>query len=363
MPPKRIQRRAPRASEPPQEDMVEPLMPAAGAATAAPPALLATNPSPKLSDKSNSADQMDALPSEEANSAPANTKDPSGTLLQAKQAEEPDAHTPPAIERVHTYEIVNPCAAQINNVYATPPRGGSVSTSTTSASTPSTSGTPSRSRFQRTPKHKTKYGARKATGKPTEGMKAVDSANSIRVTVTATRHGTEMVQQVTSPKGLAPYMQPLRKYINDPANQKIVHQIHIHEVFNLRHPTDPTQHKKDPPRRPGGYSPTYPVVLTMVNHPEKNTPENREKVALALCALNNSPALQVHGYGNSPGTMNANNLMQFAGDITPSQGVTHAPCLSDFLTIGDLMNCIGELYNTPKATLFQTPILWRTKKS
>ena len=38
--------------------------------------------------------------------------------------------------------------------------------------------------------------------------------------------------------------------------------------------------------------------------------------------------------------------MQFAGDITPSQGVSHAPCLSDFLTIGDLMNCIGELYNT-----------------
>ena len=112
-------------------------------------------------------------------------------------------------------------------------------------------------------------------------------------------------------------------------------------IKNHVHPNNPLAELRYPSRTPGGFEPSKRVFFTRTLDPSKNTPENREKQVRAMCAFNNSTEVQKHGYGNDPGHMRKNNLMTFAGDLTPSN-LADAPPLSDFLTVGDVMQFLAE---------------------
>lgn len=183
---------------------------------------------------------------------------------------------------------------------------------------------------------------------PAKIPESVNTGNyGIHVTVLACRGLTEFLFLITGKDGKAGYCMALIKFLMDIANAHIRAQMKIHEIFKRRHPNDPTRELLDPPKRPGAYEPPYWLMMVHVNNPAKNTPENRALAANGLCTLNNSRALQADGYGNNPGKPNNNNMMAFAGDITPSDS-NNLPYLSDFLMVGDVMTVIGELFCTPE---------------
>lgn len=196
-------------------------------------------------------------------------------------------------------------------------------------------------RLVRTPKHKTKYGSRKE--KP-HAPNAEDNSRMMQATVCASRFGDFVLTFIKNHLGKAPYAQPLLRILRQEVQVAI--QAHVDELKKMRHPNNPVEILTDPPNREGGFRPNYPVAIAIIHNPADNTPTNREMCANAIITINNSRRVQIDGYGNSPGTRNPTNLICFAGDLTPSGGLEEAPYASDFLTIGDLMDIIGELHTT-----------------
>ena len=203
----------------------------------------------------------------------------------------------------------------------------------------------------RSPRSATKYGAKRAQA-VSNGSPAVmeNTSRYMRVTTFSTRYGSAVMHLVSTARGDAPYVIPLIRFLDDPRNAAIQAQTRIDEIGKRRHPQDPTSYLSDPPKKAGGYSPPYYYFMVMMNNPDLNTPANRTLAAEALIRVNNSRAVQTDGYGNSPETTNPSNMMVFAGDITPSEGLNSAPWPSDYCTIGDLMQYIAEQYTLPDGT-------------
>ena len=165
------------------------------------------------------------------------------------------------------------------------------------------------------------------------------SDHGLQVTTTALKDGKAIAISVRNRRGGSVYIRPfIQELQNKP---ELLEKLKINLVKNRVDPNNPTAELLYPAKTPGGFQARDPVFIAHLKDPKKNTPENREKQVRAICTLNNSKDLQQDGYGNNPGRNNKNNLMAFAGDVTP-EDLADAPYLSDFLTVGDVMDFMAE---------------------
>lgn len=188
-----------------------------------------------------------------------------------------------------------------------------------------------------TPNTRSKYGFFNSV--PVSNTPVHASDHGLQATTTALKDGKAIAITVRSKRGGSVYVRPLtQELLNNP---EVRYKLKINLVKNRVDPNNPTTELLHEARTPGGYNPPEPVFITLVENPTKNTPENRQKQVQALCSLNNSKDMQRNGYNNNPGRNNKNNLMVFAGDVTP-ENLADAPYLSDFLTVGDVMDFMAE---------------------
>ena len=199
------------------------------------------------------------------------------------------------------------------------------------------------------PVNKTKYHARELTGKPLV-VNVQTSQAGINATIRGIHGKRWMLMTFRARNGKSPYIHPLVQFLEDPNNQRVRQSTRVSEIMKEVDPREPTTYLTDPPKKAGGYAPPYWTMLCHVPNVEKNTPQTREQCAKNIVNLNNSRIIQQSGYGNNPGSSNMSNHMHFVGDVTPDNSTNSAPWLSQFLTIGDVMTVIGELYQGPDGT-------------
>ena len=183
---------------------------------------------------------------------------------------------------------------------------------------------------------------------PTSSSPSYSLGKYNKLYVTACRGGTEIVVTITDPSGQhSAFVKPLVTFFDDPHNGAFTKdKLRCHYVGKLRDPTDAQLYKLDPPTSTG-FEPPYYFFVSFLddNKVEKNTPDYREKLGKAFCITNNSRPVQTGYYHNKPGCVRANHCFEFAGDLTPPGDFTNAPYLSDYLTIGDLMGLLTQMFN------------------
>ena len=209
-------------------------------------------------------------------------------------------------------------------------------------------GAPANSVHIRSPLKKTRF----ATGtNPSVAVRipsnAVGGRRTNKLTTTATKGGTEIIGKFTDKDGKPGYPVPFVDFLNDPRNATLVlEKAKVHDTFNLRDPNDPEEELRGPKTK-SGFNPPYTCFISIFDDEQaaKNTAELRERWGKGICIINNSKAVQVGHYGNAPGTTKTTNQLEWAGDTTPAgPNNCNAPHLSDFMTIGKLMDMLGEMY-------------------
>ena len=198
---------------------------------------------------------------------------------------------------------------------------------------------------KRSPISKTTFGK---ASTPTASAGASFSTNKYnKLHVTACYGGTEIVLTFTDPTGQKnAYVNPLMAFLHDPANAIFAKdKLHAHYIGKQRDPESAQEYKFDPPTA-NGFHPPYHMIVTFLDDSQvnKNTPEYREKLGNAYCIVNNSRKVQTCYYGNKPGSIHANHRLEFAGDLTPPGSFDNAPRLSDYVTIGDLMEMLTQMF-------------------
>jgi hypothetical protein len=174
----------------------------------------------------------------------------------------------------------------------------------------------------------------------TPSKEAETARGGIRLLTRGTKEGSAILMNLTGKDKQSCYAAGINKALDQCPDVKA--KLKIHYVRNRVDPNDPCAVKQYPPK-PSGYAPKEPVFVGLPLDPKNNTQEKRDTIARSLCVFNNSPEVQSNFYNNQPGNTNFNNLMVFDGDVTP-EDLADAPTLSEFLTIGDLMEILGDYY-------------------
>ncbi len=157
----------------------------------------------------------------------------------------------------------------------------------------------------------------------------------------------EVLQLVTDKNGHGGYTHPVDQYTREKQNEHRVQvTCRIFRIVYHRKPDDPFSYLEDPPSKGGTYRPRHMVLVTVLqpDEMEKTTDANLTALAERLVHLWNSTDMQ-RRFGNNPGTKNPRHTLTFSGILSPpGNDISKRPVLSDFLTVGDTMDLIAELY-------------------
>ncbi len=168
--------------------------------------------------------------------------------------------------------------------------------------------------------------------------------------VVGTHNGSMILLLITAADGTAGYCWPIKTAWEDGNFANIFQSLRLDDMLYRRDPRDPLGYKQDPAKGSSTFHPKYFMFVIYCSNPAHNTPQNRDMVARNFVAWHNSPAFQKHGYGNSPGKRTMKNWMEFVGDITPAGDLSNAPMPSEYLTVGDIMDHIGETHSHTDGT-------------
>lgn len=182
-----------------------------------------------------------------------------------------------------------------------------------------------------------------------EAISGVTGAQ-MHLQVVGTHKGGMILLLITGADGTAGFCWPLKTAWESGNYVNIFQSLRLDDMLFRRDPNDPLGYKQDPAKGTSTFHPKYFMFVIYCSNPAHNTPQNRDMVARNFVAWHNSPAFQKHGYGNNPGKRTMKNWMEFVGDITPAGDLSNAPMPSEYLTVGDIMDHIGETHSHTDGT-------------
>ena len=227
---------------------------------------------------------------------------------------------------------------------ATPTRVSNPSAVSGSKTTPNPKPSPAR---KRSPINKTAFGAKtlSANERAKKEMMAAGLSRCNKIHTVATQDGITMVGLFTNREGKSAYMLPLKKWCEDVKNSGVAKdQAKCHKWFEVVNPHNNQTYKECDRNEKTGYVPRFQGVLAFLEEDKVhlNSSSTRARWASGIQAICNSPTIQTGGHKNKPGVIQQNNRLECGGDITPE----NRPYLTDYMTLGDVMETVAELYST-----------------
>ena len=207
----------------------------------------------------------------------------------------------------------------------------------------------------RSPIRKAIFSSPATTSKPAPSAMAQATSVANKIFSVAIFGMMEVVLLFTDSTGeKGGWLYPLFEFIDLADNKKLKYKdLMCHWHGFLRSKTDPKKFHEDKATSTGFKVRHRVVVVSLTEEQAKNNKQHqRKRLAEGFCVINNSSKVQINYYKNRPGITKERDLLEYAGDLTPSD-TDQLPKLSNYLTIGDTMDyiCLSHSNETDGSNL------------